>query len=527
MYILECIDGSYYTGSTNNLELRLAQHQAGEGADHTKKRLPVKLVYYEEFQRVDEAFYREKQVQGWSRKKKEALINGEYGKLPELSVAYRDIEVASIASATSPNKSATNLNKSATTKLPEALEGNSKGWEIKRLEDVCETGAGGTPLKNHKEYYENGNIPWLRSGEVCKRDITDCELYISEEGLNNSSVKLFPTNTVLIAMYGATAGQVGILRFECSTNQAVCGILPNDSFIPEFLYYKFLAGKETLVKQAVGGAQPNISQIKIKNTLIPIPPLPEQKRIVSILDRAFAMVEALETKAKQNLKNAKELFESYLQGVFDPSTRSGQEGDDWEEKSFNELSTRIGDGLHGTPKYDKNGDYYFINGNNLNDGKIEIKENTKKVNKAEFEKYKKGLTKNTVLISINGTLGKVAFYNGEPVILGKSACYINFKDDVNKHYIKYLVKSPLFFINMASQSTGATIKNFSLKSMRNYTLPLPSLKEQKQIVQKLDALSAETKKLEAIYQQKIDDLEELKKSILQKAFNGELTMSEP
>jgi putative endonuclease len=75
MYILECADGSYYTGSTNNLELRLAQHQAGEGANHTKKRLPVKLVYFEEFQRIDEAFNREKQVQGWNRKKKEALIN--------------------------------------------------------------------------------------------------------------------------------------------------------------------------------------------------------------------------------------------------------------------------------------------------------------------------------------------------------------------------------------------------------------------------------------------------------------------
>jgi putative endonuclease len=79
MYILRCSDDSYYTGSTNNLELRLAQHQAGEGANHTKKHLPVTLVYFEEFARIDEAFYREKQVQGWSRKKKEALIQ----KLPD------------------------------------------------------------------------------------------------------------------------------------------------------------------------------------------------------------------------------------------------------------------------------------------------------------------------------------------------------------------------------------------------------------------------------------------------------------
>jgi putative endonuclease len=92
MYILLCSDGSYYTGSTKNLELRLAQHQNGEGANHTRKHLPVKLVYYEEYNRIDEAFYREKQVQGWSRKKKEALINGDVNLLPDLAKAYRDLK---------------------------------------------------------------------------------------------------------------------------------------------------------------------------------------------------------------------------------------------------------------------------------------------------------------------------------------------------------------------------------------------------------------------------------------------------
>lgn len=91
MYILKCADGSYYTGSTINLELRLAQHQTDGGANHTKKRLPVKLVYFETYQRIDEAFYREKQVQGWSRKKKEALINGKTELWPKLALAYRDI----------------------------------------------------------------------------------------------------------------------------------------------------------------------------------------------------------------------------------------------------------------------------------------------------------------------------------------------------------------------------------------------------------------------------------------------------
>lgn len=92
MYILLCANGSYYTGSTIDLERRLAQHQNGEGANHTKKHLPVTLVYYEEYPRIDTAFYREKQVQGWSRKKKEALIEGNSESLPELAKAYRDLE---------------------------------------------------------------------------------------------------------------------------------------------------------------------------------------------------------------------------------------------------------------------------------------------------------------------------------------------------------------------------------------------------------------------------------------------------
>ena len=109
MYILECADDSYYTGSTNNLELRIEQHQNGQGANHTQKRLPVRLIYYEEYARVDAAFYREKQVQGWSRKKKEALINGNAELLPKLAIAYRDINKKNITEQS----------------LPEALEGNT------------------------------------------------------------------------------------------------------------------------------------------------------------------------------------------------------------------------------------------------------------------------------------------------------------------------------------------------------------------------------------------------------------------
>lgn len=200
--------------------------------------------------------------------------------------------------------------------LQSVFENKCEGWEEKKLGDVCKTGAGGTPLKSHKDYYLDGTIPWLRSGEVDKKNILQCELYITQKGLKNSSAKLFPINSVLIAMYGATAGQVGILRFECSTNQAVCGILPNDNFIPEFIYYKFMAGKDTLVKQAVGGAQPNISQIKIKNTLVPAISIQTQKTIVKKLDTLSEQTKALEKIYQQKINDLDELKKSILQKAF-------------------------------------------------------------------------------------------------------------------------------------------------------------------------------------------------------------------
>jgi type I restriction enzyme, S subunit len=191
-----------------------------------------------------------------------------------------------------------------------------KDWEEKRLGDVCDTGAGGTPLKSHKDYYSGGDIPWLRSGEVDKKDIVKSELFITKKGLENSSARLFPKDTVLVAMYGATAGQVGILRFESTTNQAVCGILPNKDFVPEFIYYVFSAKKVELVKQAVGGAQPNISQIKIKNTIIPVPDLAQQKELVKKLNSMSVETERLEKIYEQKLADLEELKKSILSKAF-------------------------------------------------------------------------------------------------------------------------------------------------------------------------------------------------------------------
>jgi type I restriction enzyme S subunit len=190
------------------------------------------------------------------------------------------------------------------------------GWVEKKLGEVAKTTAGGTPLKSHKEYYENGLIPWLRSGEVGVRKITENKMFITELGLENSSAKLVPKNSVMIAMYGATAGEVGVLKFKSSTNQAVCAILPNDKLKPEFLYYFFLNEKENLVSQAVGNAQPNISQQKIKNTLIPFLSIELQEKIVGQLDNLISQTQSLESNYQQELNALDELKKSILQKAF-------------------------------------------------------------------------------------------------------------------------------------------------------------------------------------------------------------------
>lgn len=189
---------------------------------------------------------------------------------------------------------------------------NEKGWETKKLGDVFQTTSGGTPAKGHNEYYDNGTIPWLRSGEINKMYIYDTELFITELGLHNSSAKWFPTNTVVIAMYGATVGQVGILCKEMTTNQAVCGIFPNDEFIPIYIYHFLLSKKNEYIEIAAGGAQPNISQNIVRNTLICCPPLALQQQFASKIEAIEKQKELI----KQSLSEVQQLFNSRMDYYF-------------------------------------------------------------------------------------------------------------------------------------------------------------------------------------------------------------------
>ena len=183
--------------------------------------------------------------------------------------------------------------------------------------DLFETYSGGTPTKSIKEYYEGGSIPWLRSGEVCQKEITETELFITEKGLKESSAKYYPENTVVVAMYGATAAQVGILRIKSTSNQAVCGILPHKDFLPEFVYYWFCSIEDKLAAQAQGGAQPNISQQKIKKVEIPIYSITEQQSIVATLDSLKSKVDRLQENYNKISQECDALKQAILRKVFE------------------------------------------------------------------------------------------------------------------------------------------------------------------------------------------------------------------
>ena len=146
-----------------------------------------------------------------------------------------------------------------------------QGWSSEKIKNIAQTYSGGTPPSTQRDYYMGGNIPWINSGELNSSIITSTSNYITEQGLNNSSAKLYPPYSVLVALYGATAGKVSLLSFEACSNQAVCGIIPNDENITTYIRYYLISLYEHFITISSGSARDNISQDTIKNTLLPIP----------------------------------------------------------------------------------------------------------------------------------------------------------------------------------------------------------------------------------------------------------------
>ncbi|EDO7908212.1 restriction endonuclease subunit S [Campylobacter coli] len=218
------------------------------------------------------------------------------------------------------------LMQSALQKAFNPLKDNAKenyklpqGWEWKSLGEIANTSSGGTPSRNKKEYWENGNIKWLKSGELNDGCIDFIEENITEEAIKNSSAKIFQKGTLLIAMYGATAGKLGILNLDSTTNQAICAFLHKDKnikFLEKFLFYFLFFLRDKIIKDSFGGAQPNINQTYIKNLQIPLPPIKEQEQITSHLDELSSHVKNLKQNYQAQIKDLQELKNSLLDKAF-------------------------------------------------------------------------------------------------------------------------------------------------------------------------------------------------------------------
>ena len=395
------------------------------------------------------------------------------------------------------------------------------GWHIKKLGEVCKTGSGGTPLSSRKEFYEGGSIPWLLSGEVAQGNVRSAKNFITKAGLENSAARLFPKDTVLVAMYGATAGQVGILRFEAATNQAVCGIFPSNQFVPEFLFYFFLAKKDDLVAQATGNAQPNISQIKIKNTDVPLPPLPEQHRIVAILDEAFEAIATAKANAEKNLQNARAVFESYLESVF------AERGPGWVETTLEHIAHADCSLSYGIVQP---GDEYLdgmpiVRPTDLSSKIIHIA-GLKRIDPKLAGGYKRTtLQGGELLLCVRGSTGVVSI--ASPELVGgnvtRGIVPIRFNGSlISPEFGFYLISAGPVQDQIREKTYGTALMQINIRDLRVIRLSLPELKEQKQLAAKLDVLRHQTQTLTQIYQRKLAALDELKKSLLHQAFSGAL-----
>ena len=199
----------------------------------------------------------------------------------------------------------------------------------------------------------------------------------------------------------------------------------------------------------------------------------------------------------------------------------------WVWVTLKEITSTIGDGLHGTPQYNSEGDYFFINGNNLSNRKIVIKNETKRVSVSEYEKYKKPLNRSSILVSINGTIGNIGIYDGEKIMLGKSACYMNMVSPINIQYICIILESQYFLKYAIDSATGSTIKNVPLKAINNFKLPFPPISEQQRIVAEIEQWFA---LIDQIEQEKLDlqtIIKQTKSKILDLAIHGKLVPQDP
>lgn len=393
-------------------------------------------------------------------------------------------------------------------------------WVEKNLDEVCELITCGVAAK--PQYVSDG-IPFLSaknvkdgkiiwSGYNCVTEKTHNELTKNNKPLVGDILY------TRVGSYGEAAVIEDDIEFSVFVSLTLIKVdkrVLNSYYLKHYLNSDFI--KRLAKKSISGSGVGNLNVGTVRNFPILLPPLSEQQRIVSILDEAFAAIAKAKTNAEQNLKNAKELFESYLQGVFE------NKGDDWEEKTLGDVLVKT-ETIDPTKK--PKDEFIYLDVSSVNKETKEIENATVLFGKDAPSRARKLVKKNDVIFAtVRPTHSRVALITEE---YDKQVCSTGYfvlraKEFLNNNLVYYFLLTYSFNKQMEKLQKGASYPAVTDSEVKGIYIPFPkSLNEQKDIVQKLDALSAETKKLEAIYQKKIKDLEELKKSVLQKAFSGEL-----
>jgi type I restriction enzyme S subunit len=409
-----------------------------------------------------------------------------------------------------------------------------QGWEIKKLGEVCDL-QNGYAFKSG-DYVEFSNTINFRMSQIRPGGGVDLEnnpKYLPDEFAITYKDYLLKEGDIVIAMTDmATETKIlGVPTIVPSDsrnwllNQRVGKLFNIDKSKVNIAFLKYILVSEPIndyyKKLGRGGLQINIGKQDILNAKIPLPPLPEQQRIVSILDECFAAIDKAKANAEKNLRNAKELFESYLHGVF--------EGEGWEEKTIQEITKVVNGYAFASKEFKPTNSIKSVKITNVG-----VREFVEATDNYLPEKFKETLKEfqvreGNIVIALTRTIIsaglKVAVVPASydsALVNQRVAALVPNEKLVNQNFLYFylttsgVAKYVLEHVNTLMQP------NLSINDLKNMPVPCPPLKQQQTIVRQLDALRSETQKLEAVYQKKIDDLEELKKSILQKAFTGEL-----
>lgn len=402
-------------------------------------------------------------------------------------------------------------------------------WEVKKLGDVCvfENGDRGKNYPSRSKYVDEG-IPFVNAGHLDNNGINTRKLnYISKRNYDLLSRGKFKEGDILFCLRG-TLGKFGIVQnglYGAIASSLVIVRTKND-VLKEFLVYYFLSSTcKQMIEDLKGGtAQPNLGAKDLFNFKISVPPLLVQKQIVSILDEAFEKILKAKENSERNLKNAKDVFEGYLESVFE------NKGEGWEERKLGQITTKIGSGAtpRGGKKSYKTEGISLVRSMNVHDRKFKEK-NLAFIDKNQAKDLSNVTLQNEdVLLNITGaSVARCCVLPKKylPARVNQHVSIIRPKSDVmHSQFLNLLLTSKNYkdqLLNIGEQ--GATRQAITKVQLQNFLIRLPSLKEQKKIIDKSTLFSEKTNKLESIYTQKLSSLEELKKSILQKAFNGELT----